>query len=106
MSTARKNSPKASKITTDHDEIRNWVESRGGHPASVKKTREGDGSGILRIDFPGYKGGGSLESISWEEFFEQFENRKLAFLYQLYQEETVSGEVSRFNKIVSREESE
>lgn len=103
MAGARKKSHKASNVTTDHEEIKNWVESRGGHPASVKRTREGDGSGILRIDFPGYEGGGSLEPISWEEFFEQFESRKLAFLYQ---EKTASGEVSRFNKIVSREESD
>ncbi|MBE7414986.1 MAG: hypothetical protein HS130_07095 [Deltaproteobacteria bacterium] len=101
MAGARKNPQKGSRVTTDHEEIMNRVESRGGHPASVKKTREGDGPGILRIDFPGYEGGGSLEPISWEEFFEQFENRKLAFLYQ---EKTSSGEVSRFNKIVTREE--
>jgi hypothetical protein len=24
--------------TTDHDEIREWVESRGGHPATVART--------------------------------------------------------------------
>lgn len=103
MARAEKHSEKSSRITTDHEEIRNWVESRGGHPASVKRTREGDGSGILSIDFPGYKGAESLEPISWEEFFEQFDNRKLAFLYQ---EKTASGEESRFNKIVSREGSE
>jgi len=26
------------KITTDHDEIRRWVEARGGKPATVKGT--------------------------------------------------------------------
>ncbi len=26
------------KVTTDHDEIRGWVEARGGHPARVKDT--------------------------------------------------------------------
>jgi len=30
-----------SKITTDHDEIRRWVEKRGGHPAKVKGTGRG-----------------------------------------------------------------
>lgn len=89
-----------SKITTDHEVIRKWVESRGGRPASVKKTHEKDEPGIIRIDFPGFSGAGSLEPITWKEFFEQFDDRKLAFLYQ---EKTASGEVSRFNKLISRE---
>lgn len=41
MSTATK--------TTDHDTIRRWAEQRGGHPATVAATREGD------------------EAISWEQ---------------------------------------
>jgi hypothetical protein len=27
-----------SKTTTNHTEIRKWAESRGGHPATVKRT--------------------------------------------------------------------
>jgi hypothetical protein len=88
-----------SRVTTDHEEIKKWAESRGGKPASVKRTHEKDEPGIIRIDFPGFTGGKSLEPISWEEFFEQFDERKLAFLYQ---EKTASGEVSRFNKLISR----
>lgn len=90
-----------SKITTDHDAIRGWVESRGGSPASVKGTEKGDEcAGLLRIDFPGYSGEESLEHISWNEFFEKFEESNLAFLYQ---EETKGGGTSRFFKLVSRE---
>jgi hypothetical protein len=49
----------------------------------VKSTRgKVDDSGILRIDFPGYSGSGSLEEISWEEFFEKFDREKLALIYQ------------------------
>ncbi len=92
-----------SRVTTNHDEVRKWVESRGGFPAAVKKTRGTDEPGIVRIDFPGFKGGESLERISWEDFFEQFDRRGLAFLYQ---EKTASGRVSRFNKIISRETAE
>jgi hypothetical protein len=59
-----------SKVTTDHDEIRRWVEERGGRPAVVKTTRgKGDDVGILRIDFTGFSGEGTLEPISSEEFF-------------------------------------
>lgn len=89
-----------SNVTTDHEIIREWAESRGGHPAVVKKTRGKEGLGVLRIDFPGYKGAGALDQISWEEFFEEFDSRSLAFLYQ---DRTASGKVSRFNKIISSE---
>ncbi len=88
-----------SKTTTDHDEIRRWVEERGGRPARVTDTGSGDDPGILRIDFPGFSGEDRLEEISWEEWFEAFEENGLAFLYQ---EETSEGEQSRFSKLVSR----
>ena len=35
--------------TTDHDEIRRWVEERGGKPSRVKRTGGSDDPGILRI---------------------------------------------------------
>lgn len=80
--------------TTDHKEIRNWVEERGGHPAKVKASGEG---GILRVDFG--KPEEALEEISWDDFFQIFDENKLCFLYQ---EETSGGKTSRFNKFVSR----
>jgi len=92
-------SKSSSKTTTDHDEIREWVEERGGHPAIVKGTEKRD-SALLRIDYPGYSGEDRLEEISWEEFFEIFDENKLAFLYQ---EETQDGGESRFSKFVNRD---
>jgi hypothetical protein len=89
-----------STMTTDHETIRKWAEERGGKPAAVKATHKGDNTGIIRIDFPGYSGEESLEPISWEEFFEQFEDSKLALVFQ---EETESGQKSNFNKLVNRE---
>jgi hypothetical protein len=88
----------AANSTTDHDVIKQWTEARGGHPARVRATGdEGEGDvGVIRIDFPGYSGEGTLEEISWDEFFEKFEERQLAFLYQEDKE-------SRFNKLVSRD---
>ncbi|PSN09167.1 hypothetical protein C7293_29880 [filamentous cyanobacterium CCT1] len=88
-----------SKTTTDHGTIKKWVESRGGFPATVKSTKEGDDPGLLRIDFPGYSGEDSLERIEWNDFFDKFEESNLALLYQ---EELKSGEESRFCKLVSR----
>lgn len=90
-----------SNITTDHNLIKKWVEERGGKPSTVKGTEtKGEEAGLLRIDFPGYSGEGKLEEISWEEFFNKFEESKLAFLYQ---DKTHDGKQSRFNKFISRE---
>jgi hypothetical protein len=91
------------QITTDHVVIRRWAEEREGRPAHVKGTGgEGD-IGILRIDFPGYSGEGTLAPISWDDWFRKFDERGLAFLYQ---EQTVGGAKSNFNKIISRETAE
>jgi hypothetical protein len=81
------------KVTTDHEEIRKWVEERGGLPARVK------GTGVLRIDYPGFSGEDTLEPITWDEFFKAFEENNLAFLYQ---EETKDGSESRFSKLIDR----
>jgi len=88
-----------SKTTQDHDEIRNWAEERGGKPSHVKETGGKNDPGLLRIDFPGYSGEGKLEEISWDEFFEKFDEQELALVYQ---ERTADGEKSNFNKLVSR----
>jgi anaerobic selenocysteine-containing dehydrogenase len=89
-----------SKTTTNHEEIRKWAEQRNGKPAHVKRTGGADDVGILRIDFPGYSGEGKLEEISWEQFFEKFDEQELALVYQ---EKTAEGQKSNFNKLVSRE---
>lgn len=80
--------------TTDHDEIRSWIEQRQGRPARV---RGGLGDGILRVDFgrPEEK----LQEIDWNEFFRLFDCERLAFLYQ---DRLASGQVSRFNKFIDR----
>ncbi len=90
---------RSSKSTTDHDVIRQWAEARKGHPATVKGTGRG-GAGVLRIDFPGYRGQQTLREISWDEFFQKFDEKELAFLYQ---DKTASGKPSRFCKLVSRD---
>jgi len=87
-----------SKTTTEHDEIRRWVEERGGRPARVTETGSNGDPGILRIEFPGRGDDERLEEISWDEWFQAFEDNNLAFVYQ---EETDGGE-SRFSKLVSR----
>lgn len=85
-------------MTRNHDAIRSWVEDRGGSPATVGATRSDDDAGIIRIDFPGYSGEGSLEKISWEDWFEKFDESDLVFLYQ---ETLADGGKSNFNKLIS-----
>ncbi len=92
---------RSARTTTDHDTIRQWVESHGGHPAVVERTTKDDEpSGILRIDFPGFSGEQTLTEISWDRWFEIFDERGLAFLYQ--DTRLRNGQPSRFNKIVTR----
>ena len=95
------------KTTTDHQEIRNWADAHGGKPAVVGSThgttRDGGhgkrGVGIVRIMFPDAPNSdhGALEEISWDEFFKQFEDAKLALLYE---------EDSLFSKLVGRDTAE
>jgi hypothetical protein len=89
----------SSKTTIDHGIIKQWVELRGGFPATVKSTKDNGEPGLLRIDFPGYSGENTLERISWDDFFNKFEDSNLALLYQ---DELKSGEESRFCKLISR----
>ena len=83
-----------SKTTTDHEEIKSWVEARGGTPSRVEDTN------LLRIDYPGFSGEGKLEPLEWNEFFRIFDENNLAFLYQ---EKTKDGGESRFSKFVVRD---
>jgi len=94
-----------SNTTKDHDEIRRWAEERGGKPAHVAKTGSTGDLGILRIEFPGAPGSndGNLEELSWDQFFEKFDERGLALLYQ---EQTAAGAQSNFNKLISAETAE
>jgi hypothetical protein len=87
------------QTTTDHEEIRRWVEEHGGRPASVRGTDDEDAAGVLRINFPGGADEDELEHISWREWFQKFESKGLAFLYQ---QQKASGEDSTFFRLVER----
>jgi hypothetical protein len=84
------------EITTDHETIRTWAERHKGVPAAVEATHEEDDTGIIRIMFPKAPNSNhdALVEISWDAFFEEFEKRKLALLFD---------PKSMFSKIVSRD---
>jgi hypothetical protein len=87
------------EVITDHDEIRKWAERHGGKPAAVDRTHQGDDGGIIRIMFPKapHSEHSHLVEISWNEFFKEFEERKLALLYD---------PKSLFSKIIGRDTAE
>ncbi len=84
------------KVTTDHEEIRRWAEAKGGTPAAVERTHEGGDVGIIRIMFPDNPRSEheALTEISWEEFFRQFEESRLALLHE---------EDGLFSKLIGRD---
>jgi hypothetical protein len=65
--------------TTDHEQIRSWVEERGAIPTTFEGTE-----GLLRIDFVrGSRSGGRepwLREVDWDSWFELFEQNRLAFI--------------------------
>ncbi len=97
---SRSTPPRSASITRDHDEIIRWVEERGGSPATVKGTAR-SGAGVLRIDFPGQGDDTRMQHLSWDEFFEKFDEENLSFLHQ---DVTADGEISRFSKFVDAAE--
>jgi hypothetical protein len=90
----------SSSKTVEHDEIRRWAEARGGRP-SIVRTSGGKGKnksgGVLRIDFGPKEE--KFDEITWEEFFEVFDQSHVSFLHQ---DQTKDGKESRFNKFVER----
>lgn len=90
----------SSKVTTNHQAIRSWIEERDGVPSVVAGTENNqDGAGLLRISFSD-GGRNTLKKTDWDTFFKTFEEKKLAFLYQ---EETKDHKESRFFKFISRD---
>jgi hypothetical protein len=93
------------KTTTDHEVIRRWVEEMGGRPAQVRGTASGpEDVGDLRIAFPDGtdgNGGEDLEPILWDEWFEKFDDSRLAFVYDEHrlveQAEAMAAEVAEVN---------
>ena len=80
-----------SLVTTNHEVIKQWAEARGGRPAMVGGTEHGDHLGVLRFDFGEPTEG--LQQVSWEDWFDTFDQRGLNFIYQ---EERSDGNQSNF----------
>jgi hypothetical protein len=88
--------PGRSLATTHHQVIREWAEARDAVPATVEGTEHGDHLGVLRFDFGGENE--KLVHVSWDEWFETFDARRLNFIYQ---EERSDGRQSNFFRLES-----
>ncbi|HEY8400603.1 MAG TPA: hypothetical protein VIK89_05040 [Cytophagaceae bacterium] len=84
------------RITSDHNKIKQWAEERNARPACYKCS---NGNSLLMFCFPG-ETEMAVAKLSWEDFFKKFEELNLAFLYQ---ERNIHGKKSRFNSFISKE---
>jgi hypothetical protein len=85
--------PGESLVTHDHDVIVAWAEARDAMPATVPGTEHDGRLGVLRFDIPGYGGSRGVEHVTWEQWFETFDERQLVMIFQEHME---SGRQSNF----------
>ena len=83
-----------SLVTTHHGVIKEWAEERGAQPATVAGTEHDGHLGVLRFDFGGDSD--DLKKVSWDEWFETFDARRLNFIYQ---EQRTDGRQSNFFRL-------
>jgi hypothetical protein len=74
-------------VTTDHEQIRLWSDSHKAHPEIIENTEALAEAPVLRLEFPGegeedLSENRSPHRVSWEEFFQKFEELGLAFEYE------------------------
>ncbi len=83
------------RVTRNHDIIRQWAERRGARPATMPGSEDNGQLRVLRFDFPGY-GGAVLRPVNWDEWFATFDERHLHFRYQ---DRRADGTPSNFNRL-------
>ncbi len=70
------------KVTTDHKVIRKWAKARKGWPAMIQRVTSAGVEIALSIVLPGCETGEVVRKLTWNEFFERFDQLKLTFIYQ------------------------
>lgn len=74
-------------ITTNHSEIKKWIEEHYGTPEIIDEKVAGADNIGIRVNLPGKEDERFLSdkhinhSINWEKFFDIFEKQNLAFEY-------------------------
>ncbi|WTY52494.1 hypothetical protein OG617_11025 [Micromonospora sp. NBC_01412] len=85
--------PGRSLVTTDHDVIRRWARERGARPATIAGTEREGRAGVLTFNMPGYRESSRMREITWDEWFNTFDVRRLNLIYQ---EQLRDGRQSNF----------
>ncbi|MEV4759142.1 hypothetical protein AB0J86_29150 [Micromonospora sp. NPDC049559] len=88
--------PGRSLVTRAHSVIQQWARDRQAKPATIEGTEKGDRPGVLTFNFPGWREGGRLRQITWDQWFKSFDVRKLNFIYQ---EQRSDGRQSNFFRV-------
>jgi hypothetical protein len=65
--------------TIDHEEVREWIEEKGGKPVLIKDDSGGFKDETLAIAFGNEMQGAQV--LGWTEFFDIFERQTLVFHY-------------------------
>lgn len=91
-------------VTRDHELIKQWADKRQAMPATGEETGSGpatfkvnDGGAGIRFNFPGV---GSFRPITWDEWFQNFDQHGCAFVH----DGSPSGPLSHSYRIVKAEE--
>ncbi len=63
---------------TDHDQIREWIEKRGGSPATAGAPGSGESS-LLVVHYPDTSET-DVQQVSWDDFFRHFESQNLVLV--------------------------
>lgn len=84
---------------TDHKQIRRWAEERGATPACVRGSGDSLTNGELRLDVPGAETDDTLTPLTWDQWFEAFEQQGLALRVE---DEADGVAVSNVSSLVAR----
>ncbi|MBB4959715.1 hypothetical protein FHR38_003448 [Micromonospora polyrhachis] len=80
-------------MTTNHDVIQRWARARNAKPATIQGTEHDGRPGVLTFNFPGWREGGKIQQITWDDWFKTFDARRVNFIYQ---EQKSDGRQSNF----------
>lgn len=74
--------PGRALVTHNHAAILEWAAKRHAMPATIRGTQHDGHLGVLRFDIPGWGGHSRLEHVTWEQWFNTLDDRKLVMVYQ------------------------
>ncbi|WTO07967.1 hypothetical protein OG505_29660 [Micromonospora sp. NBC_00617] len=73
--------------------IQRWARERGAKPATIAGTERDGRAGVLTFNIPGYRESSRIREITWDEWFNTFDLRRLNLIYQ---EQMRDGRQSNF----------